>query len=52
MDNIYAVFTIIFGGVFGIGFIILGIIMWKSKPSNKIPKPSPRLNNNYTPPKQ
>lgn len=41
-----ALFTIIFGGVFGIGFIILGISMSFDKSHySKIPKPSPLLNN-------
>ena len=46
MNNIEAIFTIIFCGVFGLGFIILAIIMFLDpNPRNKIPKPPGWLNN-------
>jgi hypothetical protein len=39
--TIEALFIIIFGGVFGVGFIILGIVMLFDKTTrNKIPRPS------------
>lgn len=47
MENIYAIFTICFGSVFGIGFIIMALCMEKDKPVSKIPKPSARLNNKF-----
>ena len=43
-----ALFTIIFGSVFGIGFIVLGLIMTFDKNSyQKIPRPPIWLKNGY-----
>jgi len=46
MNNLPALFTIIFCGVFGLGFIILGIVMFLDpNQKNKIRKPPSWLNN-------